>query len=270
MSAVVEQIPQPQLPKVTAADPMMMLQIAVSQGADIDKLKQLMDLQERWEKNQARKAFTSAMAAFKASPPTIVKDKHVKFGNTEYDHATLGSLCAQVVKGLAEHGVSHRWDVAQHEGRIKVTCVLTHEMGHSESVSLNSEADDSGSKNAIQAIGSAVTYLQRYTLLSATGLAAVDQDDDGKAAARDKGDLNPRGDLGKNQDQSKVGVYVKRFLEAMQADKEEIDIAADVYKIHLEICSDADFYIAVGNNIGSKYKGALRKYVELHRKNGGK
>jgi len=53
-------------------------------------------------------------------------------------------------------------------------------MGHSESVTLQSATDDSGKKNNIQALGSAITYLQRYTLLSITGLATEDQDDDGK------------------------------------------------------------------------------------------
>src|SRR5690606_5500273 len=37
--------------------------------------------------------------------------------------------------------------------------------------------DSSGSKNAIQAIGSTLTYLQRYTLIQALGLAASDDDD---------------------------------------------------------------------------------------------
>ena len=36
----------------------------------------------------------------------------------------------------------------------------------------------SGSKNSIQAVGSTVTYLQRYTLLAVTGLAAKGQDSD--------------------------------------------------------------------------------------------
>ena len=42
--------------------------------------------------------------------------------------------------------------------------------------------DGSGGKNAIQAIGSTVSYLERYTLLAATGLATEDQDDDGRGA----------------------------------------------------------------------------------------
>mgnify|MGYP000541184124 FL=1 len=61
-----------------------------------------------------------------------------------------------------------------------VTCILSHRDGHSEESSLSGPADASGSKNAIQAIGSTLTYLQRYTLVQALGLAAGD-DDDGKA-----------------------------------------------------------------------------------------
>jgi hypothetical protein len=159
---------------------MAMLQIAVQQGADLDKLQKLMDLQERWEASEARKAFVSAMSAFKANPPELFKNKHVKFGNTEYDHATLDNVSIAIGEGLSKHGLSHRWETSQVDGKIKVTCVITHNLGHSEEVSLESTADTSGAKNSIQAIGSTVTYLQRYTLLAATGMAVQDQDDDGK------------------------------------------------------------------------------------------
>src|SRR6185437_6864901 len=64
------------IPEVT---PMQMLAIAVQQGADMAKLEKLMELQDRWENNQARKAYVAAMSAFKANPPTIVKNKHVEF-----------------------------------------------------------------------------------------------------------------------------------------------------------------------------------------------
>lgn len=161
--------------------PMQMLQVAMDRGADLDKLQQLMDLQQRWEASEARKAFVSAMTAFKANPPDIIKTKQVEYGNTKYKHATLADVCAAAIQGLAQHGISHRWDVEQAD-KITVTCVLTHELGHSERVSMSALADTSGQKNAIQAIASAVSYLQRYTLMSITGLAARDQDDDGQAA----------------------------------------------------------------------------------------
>lgn len=187
MNAVVEMKPEQSLPVAQPMNPMQMLGHAVQQGMPIETLRELMQLKKEWEADEARKAFVAAMAAFKANPPEIVKDKHVRYVKkdnsvTEYDHATLGGLCAAIIKGLAEHGISHRWETAQQENRIKVTCVLTHAQGHSESVSLHSESDNSGGKNNIQAIGSAVTYLQRYTLLAATGLAALDQDDDGKGS----------------------------------------------------------------------------------------
>ena len=48
---------------------------------------------------------------------------------------------------------------------------------------MTAQADTSGSKNAIQSIGSTITYLERYSLLALTGLAAHEMDDDGKAGA---------------------------------------------------------------------------------------
>lgn len=166
---------------LNAITPMDMLQMAVSQNADLDKLEKLMALQERWEANEARKAFAEALTAFKSDPITIDKDKHVKFGNTEYNHATLGNVCNVIGSALSRHGLSYRWNTDQADGKIKVSCVLMHVKGHSESISLEAVADTSGAKNGIQAIGSTVSYLQRYTLLAITGTATQDQDDDGKS-----------------------------------------------------------------------------------------
>lgn len=152
---------------------------------DVDKMLKLFEIRDRELARSAKAAFANAMAEFKMSPPKIVKDKHVSFPaggkTTEYDHATLGHVCDQIIAGLANVGISHRWDLAQIDGgQIRVTCVLTHRDGHSEGTALQSSRDDSGSKNNIQAVGSTVTYLQRYTLLAATGLAAGMPDDDGK------------------------------------------------------------------------------------------
>jgi hypothetical protein len=163
-----------------AVTPMQMLQIAVEKGTDIEQLDKLMNLHERWEAREARKAFVQALAAFKADPPRIVKNRHVKFGNTEYDHATLDQVCEVIGQALAAHGLSHTWEINQLENAaVAVTCVLTHTLGHAERVTMRGMPDDSGSKNLIQQIGSTTTYLQRYTLLAATGLAAGEDNDGG-------------------------------------------------------------------------------------------
>lgn len=165
--------------------PADMIRIAVQSGADLEKLEKLLTLMERWEATEAKKAFHKAMAIFKANAPKLLKDKHVNYatqkGRVSYDHATLGKVCEVVNSELSKHGLSSAWRTNQN-GQIQVTCRVTHELGHSEETMLSANADDSGSKNSIQAIGSTITYLQRYTLLSLLGLATEDQDTDGVTA----------------------------------------------------------------------------------------
>lgn len=220
-------------PPAAAVTPMQMLQLAMERGADMDRLQQLMDLQQRWEANEARKAFVAAMAAFKANPPEILKGKKVSFstskGQTEYHHATLADVCAAATAGLALVGISHRWDVKQDGGKITVTCILTHAQGHSESVCMVALADDSGGKNSIQAIGSAVTYLQRYTLLAATGLAAQDMpDDDGRdAGGKDLITESQAADLQALIEE--VGADRQKFLRYLKVDSID-QITAQAFK----------------------------------------
>lgn len=211
------------LPVVT---PMQMLQVAMDRGADLEKMQQLMDLQQRWEASEARKAFVAAMTAFKANPPDIIKTKLVSYGNTNYKHATLADVCSAAIQGLAQHGISHRWEVDQSD-KITVTCVLTHEMGHSERVSMTASADTSGQKNPIQAIASAVSYLQRYTLMSITGLAAREQDDDGQAAGVATITAKQAADLLALADE--VGLDVARLLAWLKVERVE-DLPAAHYQ----------------------------------------
>ncbi len=175
-----------------SATPADLVRMAVEQNADLDRLERLMVLQERWEANEARKAFVEAMTNFKAEPLEIFKRKQVGFvgkdGNfVGYKHAELSDVTDVVVPAMAKHGLSHRWDVKREAGgRIFVTCVVTHRLGHSESITLDGAPDDSGKKNSIQQQASTITYLQRYTLLAATGLSTKEQhDDDGAGGAEE-------------------------------------------------------------------------------------
>lgn len=155
--------------------PMEMLQIAVEKGADLDQLQKLMDLHERWEANEARKAYVQALSDFKADPPAIFKTKDGAFGK----YPDLSKAVAAIAPALSRHGLSHGWSYGQEGEQIRVTCTLTHVMGHSDSVTLQAGPDKSGAKNPIQSVASTVSYLERYTLFGITGLAADDMDDDG-------------------------------------------------------------------------------------------
>jgi len=176
--------------KTVEATPMQMLQTAVEKGVDTEQLTKLMDLEERWRAGKAREAFVQAMTAFKSEPTRIIKTKEVNIpGGARFAHATLAAVVDGICSNLSKHGLSHRWETSQQEGRISVTCVLTHQGGHSERVTLSAPPDDSGKKNGIQQIASTVTYLERYTLMAATGLAAADMDDDGNGGGVSEGDL---------------------------------------------------------------------------------
>jgi len=172
--------------QLASYQPSQLLAMAIQKDLDISKLEKLMELQERWERNEAKKAFTRAMADFKKNPPKIIKDMKVEFGTqrgkTSYTHATLGNVASAVIEALSNHNLSHNWNINQSDPKnIKVTCTITHVAGYSENTSISAPADTSGSKNPIQAIGSTITYLQRYTLLSGCGLATNEFENDGRS-----------------------------------------------------------------------------------------
>jgi len=172
-----------------AMTPMTLLNQAVANG-NIELAEKLMGLQERWEKNQARKAFDGAMAAAKAELPVILKSREVDFtsarGRTNYRYEDMAQIAQQVDPVLTKHGLTYRFRTETEGNNVKVTCIISHRDGHSEENSLSAARDESGNKNSIQAVGSTITYLQRYSLKAALGLSAS-VDDDGRGASGNGG-----------------------------------------------------------------------------------
>lgn len=163
-----------------------LIELAMSQDVSMEKLEKLLELKERYEKEEARKAYVAAMAEFKSEGVVIEKDRLVNYehsngdGETRYRHASLGNVIGVATPFLAKHGLSHKWVSRRVEARIEVKCVITHREGHSEETDWwPGPLDTSGKKNPLQQAASTVTYLERYTFLMITGLAVVDQDDDG-------------------------------------------------------------------------------------------
>lgn len=163
--------------KVTSAvaTPAHLLQTAVEQGADIDKLEKLMNLQERYESEQARKAFAEALAGFQSELGPIIKRKQGH--NCKY--ADLDDIAQEIRPILDTHGLAYSFSQDQDNTGIYVTCTVRHKSGHSESNRMGAPFDSSGGKNNIQAIASSVTYLRRYTLTGALGITTGEDDTDG-------------------------------------------------------------------------------------------
>jgi len=176
-----------------AMTPMALVQYAIQSGQPIDVIREVVALGKELRRDQAREAFDAAMAAAKAEIPPILKNRNVDFTGktglrTNYRHEDLGEIARTVDPILAKHGLSYRFRTEQQDGgSVRVICIVAHRDGHAEENALTAGRDESGNKNNIQAVGSTITYLQRYTLKAALGLAASN-DDDGKAVtAAEKG-----------------------------------------------------------------------------------
>lgn len=165
---------------------MDMVSDALARGAPIELVERLLGLHERWEAGQAKKAFIEAKTAFKAEAPLIIKDRE----NSQYksQYASIGNLVNTTNEVLSRHGLDASWDIDQSDKVIKVTCILKHVLGHSESVSMIAPPDTTGSKNPIQQIKSATTYLKVATYEAVTGIASneANRNDDGNAAYEKK------------------------------------------------------------------------------------
>lgn len=229
MSLPAENIHPIAQPSSGAMTPMTMLDRAVSSGAGIEMIEKLMGLQERWEASQARKSFDAAIAAAKAEIPVIAKNAT---GHNAKKYANFAAIAGTIDPIISRHGLSYRFRTTQGE-RISVTCILSHRDGHSEETTLSGPADNSGNKNAIQSIGSTLTYLQRYSLVQMLGLAAS-EDDDGKTSASNEyvppiGSINA-GQIAQLRDAlAEKGASEKAFLQWAKQKRIE-DIPAELFE----------------------------------------
>lgn len=159
-------------------------------GIDADALDKLLAARERYEAAEARRAFHAAMSEFRKVAPVVSKTGKVvvsKSGATA-SYARLSDAVRDIRPLLAELGLNYRWETKQENNSITVACIATHRAGHSERTELSAAPDTSGSKNSVQAIGSTVAYLERYTLFAMFGLSSADMDDDAAGAT-----AGPRG-----------------------------------------------------------------------------
>ncbi|KKL13285.1 hypothetical protein LCGC14_2527300, partial [marine sediment metagenome] len=155
--------------------PSRLLEMAIQQNLDIDKLERLVVMKERWDAQQAKKTYYGAMARFQNLLPALEKDKHVHYETKtgaviDYDHTSLGSIKRQIQDHAAECGLSYRWEFNDGPDLMEVTCIITHVDGHSERSSQSAPTDTSGHKNTIQGRQSTRTYLERSTVVGALGL----------------------------------------------------------------------------------------------------
>jgi len=164
-----------------AGSPMAMAIAALQSGMTPEQIGQMMDLQDRYNAAQAKKAYDEAFAAFKAEGVKIIKCRQVTDGPLKgKSYAELHDVVNAVTEALSKHGLSTWWRLTKDEKDwMEVTCYLRHVNGHEEKVSMGGPPDAGGAKNPIQARASTKTYLERYTLKAILGLSEESDDTDG-------------------------------------------------------------------------------------------
>ena len=103
-------------------------------------------------------------------------------GGIQSTYALWEDINEAVRPVLHAHGFGLSFRTRQDGATLTITGVLSHRDGHAEEASITLPHDASGSKNAVQAIGSSVSYGKRYTAGELLNLTSRGDDDDGAAA----------------------------------------------------------------------------------------
>ena len=148
---------------------------ALSPNVDVDKMKAMLDMQERVMAKQAEIDFNNALADMQPELPMIKKS--AKAHNSKY--AKYEDIEKAIRPKNTKHGFSVTFDVQQ-EGDVETYIgYLKHRGGHFTSATMVLPADTSGSKNAIQAKGSSSSYARRYLIGMLLNIVTCDEDNDG-------------------------------------------------------------------------------------------
>lgn len=169
-----------------------LVEYAVRDKRSMDEITRLTDLYMKLMEMQSQRQFIKAKSEFqKLCPPIYKRGKAVmefesKNGDKkrkENAFPELSEICKVINPICNEVGLTYDWEPIQDEKGIEVTCVISHVGGYSKRVRLKALPDNTGGKNAIQAVGSTMSYLERYTVLAAFGIAAQGMDDDANGTA---------------------------------------------------------------------------------------
>lgn len=156
---------------------------AADPSCDIDKLERLMAMHERMQARDAQAEFNAAMAAMQSDIPSIAeRGAIVVNGEKRSDYATFEDINDVIKPIMQTHGFAITFKVENVAAGLSVTGILMHRAGHREETTMLLPLDTSGSKNAVQAVGSSTSYGKRYVMSALLNLTTRGEDDDGHAA----------------------------------------------------------------------------------------
>lgn len=153
-------------------------------SVDIDKMERLIAMQERVQVRDAEVAFSEAFAEMQPNLPAINKGGQIIHkGQVISEFAEWEDINKAITPVLSAHGFSLSFKPTTVGSQVAVTAILRHRLGFKDEATLPLPTDTSGAKNAVQGVGSTLSYGKRYAATLLLNLTTEGEDDDGSAAA---------------------------------------------------------------------------------------
>lgn len=155
-------------------------------AVDVEKMKAILDMQERVLTRNAEAAFNAAMTVAQAAMPIVVCDKTNPHTHSKYPSLEAVQTAIKPIYMANGFTCTFAEDGAPVDGIIHVIGVVRHVEGHSETFHRYAPADTAGpggksNKTELQGAQSTVSFLQRKLLCAIWGVTVADEDKDGNA-----------------------------------------------------------------------------------------
>jgi len=171
-----------ELQTVKDNSPTTLIEKAIAGGANLEQLEKVLLMQERWEKNQAKKAFNAAMVEVHKNIPVIVKS--LDNNQTHSKYASLDIIVSKTKAIYTAEGfsISFYEGETSKENHIRICADVTHCLGHKEQYHYDVPLDGKGIKGntnmtSIHAKASSTSYARRYLMCMVWNIPTGDDTD---------------------------------------------------------------------------------------------
>lgn len=166
---------------IVKSTPAEMILAALTGGADLDKVEKLLEIQIKWEANEARKVFAASFANAQRDIGSVVKNK--TNNQTKSKYADLADVIDVAKPVYTKEGFS----VIFYEGEttktehIRIYADVLHSAGHKETYYLDVPMDGKGlqgnaNMTKIHGMASSVAYGRRYLMCMIWNIPTSDND----------------------------------------------------------------------------------------------
>lgn len=210
--------------------------LAIDDRVDPAKVSAMLDIQERMMAKKAEAEFNEAFRRLRGKLPIIKKGDVVEYkGKEVFKFAKWEKVQAIIDDIIAEEGFDLTFDSEIHPTGTATIAILHHQGGHTRRISTPPlPLDSGGGKNAIQGIGSSMSYGQRYATKFALNLRFEDDDNGHRGGLVF---INVEQQKIINELIAETKTDIDRFLRALEVASVE-NITLDVYPVARNMLSN--------------------------------